>query len=60
MKTFYSLWSLVSIILLVAMSVSNCNIRVIILTATVCLIGYIGMLKEELKEELKWELKNNK
>lgn len=58
MKTFFGLWSLVLHILLVVTVVSKCDIRLIILIATILLEGIIGMFKEKLKEELKDELKN--
>lgn len=35
------------------MSISSCDIKLMVLTATVCLIGFINLAKEELKEELK-------
>ena len=57
MKTFYSLWSLVLQILLVVTVISSCDIRLIILIATILLEGIIGMFKEELKEELENKLK---
>lgn len=58
MKTFFALQSLVLNILLVVTVVSSCDIRLVILVATIFLVGIIGMFKEELKEELKDELKN--
>ncbi len=57
MKTFFALWSLVLHILLVVTVVSKCDIRLIILIATILLEGIVGMFKEELKEELIEELK---
>ena len=57
MKTFFALWSLVLSILLVVTVVSNCNIKLVILIATIFLVGVMGMFKEELKEELKNGLK---
>lgn len=59
MKTFFALWSLVLNILLVVTVVSKCDIRLIILIATIFLVGVMGMFKEELKEELKNGLKND-
>lgn len=58
MKTFFALQSLVLNILLVVTVVSKCDIRLIILIATIFLVGVMGMFKEELKEELKNELKS--
>lgn len=60
MKTFFTLQSLVLNILLVVTVVSSCDIRLIILIATIFLVGVMGMFKEELKEELKNELKSKK
>lgn len=57
MKTFFALQSLILNILLVVTVVSKCDIRLIILIATIFLVGVMGMFKEELKEELKNELK---
>lgn len=57
MKTFFALQSLILNILLVVTVVSKCDIKLIILIATIFLVGVMGMFKEELKEELKNELK---
>ena len=57
MKTFFALQSLILNILLVVTVVSKCDIRLIILIATIFLFVVMGMFKEELKEELKNELK---